>query len=191
MRIRVVSVGGRRPTKACVTFAISSLFLNSPSTIMTSPFSSTSVHLSRGSNAALAACVRLALNILPGPCPGKSSGLNLAALDGCLDTNHDAWLPNILSCQDGLHSTLGVWWSSDAYRRLAASTCASLTVAVRRGFRRNLGRIASTFMIPAWRSALLRFFDVDKCRFDGCFVLPAAARKGQRNIPLADVQPAP
>lgn len=36
------------------TLAISSLFFNSPSTMMTSPFPSTSVHRNRGSSAALA-----------------------------------------------------------------------------------------------------------------------------------------
>lgn len=56
---------------------MSSVFLNSPSTKITFPYSSTSVHLSRGSSDILADMVLGMLNIAPGSYssrPGRSSG---------------------------------------------------------------------------------------------------------------------
>lgn len=93
------------------TLAISSLFLNSPSVSITSPFSSTSVHRKRGSRAALAACVRLGLNMEPGPPlssrDGRSSGFS--------GLGFPVARPQSISRQDGLHIALGMR-SEDRYR---------------------------------------------------------------------------
>ena len=59
---------------------MSSVFLNSPSTRITLPFSSTSVHRRRGSSAALADCTRRLVNMEEpcsySSCTGRSSGLS-------------------------------------------------------------------------------------------------------------------
>lgn len=77
---------------------MSSVFLNSPSTRMTSPFSSTSVHRSLGSREAFAVRRRLLLNMddawSPSEREGRSSGLS--GLEPFL-----AGRPQSLSCQVG------------------------------------------------------------------------------------------
>jgi hypothetical protein len=91
---------------------MSSLFLNSPSTNITLPFSSTSVHRSLGSSAAFAVCVLGALKMeLSSPISseqGRSSGFN-----GFVSLLAD--MPHSLSCHVGLLSALGEW-SEEAYR---------------------------------------------------------------------------
>jgi hypothetical protein len=50
--------------------------------------------------------------MLPGPrsssLDGKSSGFKLAAFEAFFEACLDAWLPNNLSCHEGLHKALGV-----------------------------------------------------------------------------------
>lgn len=72
--LRAVSgVPGRVCTEKGLTFAISSVFLNSPSVMVVSPRSSTSVHRTRGSSAALADMVRRGAKMSSSR-PGRSFG---------------------------------------------------------------------------------------------------------------------
>lgn len=162
---------------------MSSLFLNSPSTRITSPFSSTSVHLSLGSRAALAACVRLGLNMepfLPGsPPPGRSSAFNLAALFAALDASLEAAVPHILSCHEGLHKTLGVW-SSEAYRGPPASPDGSFVVIFTRCCcLRHLGTIAFMSSRPACIHASRWGLETDSRRVGCLSLLLLVLRKEQ------------
>ncbi len=140
------------------TLAISSLFLSSPSTVMTFPFSSTSVHLNLGSKAAFAVS-DLRLKIDPDSSSRRTK--RSPSLSGSLSFFWSG--PKIHSCQVNLlQSSLG-GCREEAYRRPPAARVSEALLEVAPGtvlgclaFSAARGRIASRPKTAAWREGSRR-----------------------------------
>lgn len=133
------------------TFAISSLFLSSPSTITTLPFSSTSVHLSLGSIAAFAV---KALRWKIEPDSSSSATLMSSSFSRVSGGPFFSPLPNSHSLSLGLLESQSEDWFDENRSEPAGGGSARRDFVVR-CFRSDLGRMASRSTRPARNSVRL------------------------------------
>lgn len=141
-----------------LAFAISSDFLNSPSTRITSPFSSTSVQRNRGSNAALAVCSLRELNMKENSDPewsGRSPGCKEWSFFACLEAQN-------FSCHVCLPKSSDAPELFDEDDRDAPGCCDALRDFVR-CFRAPRGSMAATSQIAACRVTSPLQLVVDNC----------------------------